>query len=322
MKILVLGGAGFIGRHTVAALLARGHGVVVGTRDPQQAAARLPSRALSCVRRSAHFERLLEPEAWRSLLHDVEVVVNCVGILRPRWGETYDRIHHVAPAALADACVLFGVRRLVHVSALGLHAGAASGFIRSKYAGEQALYARRLDTVIVRPSLLDGAGGYGARWLRRVARWPVHPVAASAQGRIAPLDVGDLADAIAVLCEHPSSVSVRAYELGGADVRTMPEHLMALRRTLGGGPVPAVNVPPLLARAAALLCDALHLTPLSGGHLELLRADNVPQINALPQLLQRAPRRVGVRDGRPPSRKWGAGRLYGSAQSNRARARG
>ena len=94
-----------------------------------------------------------------------------------------------------------GVRRLVHVSALGLDQRVTSGFLISKRHGEAALRARSFDCVIVRPSLLDGADGYGARWFRKVARWPVHFIPASARGRVAPLDVDDLGVALAVLCE-------------------------------------------------------------------------------------------------------------------------
>jgi NADH dehydrogenase len=54
-------------------------------------------------------------------------VVNAVGILRERGSETYDRVHHLAPAALAAACAPAALR-LIQVSALGLHPGARSGF--------------------------------------------------------------------------------------------------------------------------------------------------------------------------------------------------
>jgi NADH dehydrogenase len=302
MKILVLGGTGFIGRHTVAALLARRQTVVVGTRDPRRARPRLPTAAQACERRRVRFERMLAAPAWDDVLRDIDIVVNCVGILRPRGRESHERVHHLAPAALADACVLQGVRRLIHVSALGLHAGAASGFIRSKHRGEQALRTRRLDIAIVRPSLLDGIDGYGARWLRRVARWPLLGVPACARGRIAPLDVRDLADVIAALCELPAAPGVRVFELGGADARTMTEHLAALRRAYGGAPARTMTIPSALAGAIALICDLLHLTPFSRGHLELLRADNVPSTNALPRLLGRAPRWIGVRESGRPAR--------------------
>jgi len=39
MRVLALGGRGFIGRHVVAALASRGHEVVAGTRHPDRATA-------------------------------------------------------------------------------------------------------------------------------------------------------------------------------------------------------------------------------------------------------------------------------------------
>src|SRR5262245_2950162 len=155
MTTLILGGAGFIGRHAAAALAKRGHIVIIGTRYPSSAARRLPPGLHGCERREVHLERLLSPEAWEPLLHGVDTVVNAVGILRERGAETYERVHHLAPGALAAACAR-GAIRLVHVSALGLHAGARSGFLTSKLAGERAIAARGADTSIVRPSLLDG----------------------------------------------------------------------------------------------------------------------------------------------------------------------
>ena len=125
----------------------------------------------------ARFEELTDARAWRRALAGVEASsiasASCASAAR----ETYERVHHVAPAALAAACARAGLR-LVHVSALGLSREARSGFIRSKLRGEAAIRASGADYTIVRPSLLDGEGGFGARWLRAVARWPVHCVPA------------------------------------------------------------------------------------------------------------------------------------------------
>ena len=88
MRVLVPGGAGFVGRHAVAALLGRRHEVIVGSRYPGRAARRLPVQAHRCERRTARFEQLLTADAWRPLLAGIDVVVNCVGILRQRGAET------------------------------------------------------------------------------------------------------------------------------------------------------------------------------------------------------------------------------------------
>lgn len=293
MRVLVLGGVGFIGRQVVTALIARGHDAIVGTRHPKRGARKLPPGVHGCEMRAARFERLTAPGAWSSLLKDVHAVVNCVGNLRQRGRETYERVHHLAPAALVKDCARLGVRRLVHVSALGLHAGARSGFLISKLRGEQAIKASGLDWSIVRPSLLDGEGGFGARWMRMIARCPVHFVPADAKGRIAALDVSDLGEVIASLCETVDRSDLAEVELGGLALRTMAEQLAALRRLYGHPPAILVQVPPWFARLASHACDLLHFSPFSFGHLELLRRDNVPRVNLLPYLLKRNPKAIG-----------------------------
>lgn len=294
--VLVLGGAGFIGRYTVAALVAQGLPTEIGSRHPERITDRLPETARKHPRRQARFEQLLAPEDWHDLLTGIDVVVNCVGILRRRGHETYDRVHHLAPAALAEACRRAGIR-LVHVSALGLQAPVRSGFLRSKRDGEAALKRSGADCCIVRPSLLDApCGGYGALWLRRIARWPVHALPADATGRIAALDVRDLGEALAHLAQKPhlaeSAVPVE-YELGGDEAMPLRDYLASLRRLHTDRPAMALAVPGWLARVGSHVCDLLHVTPFSFGHWELLRRDNCPRTNALPALLGRAPRRVG-----------------------------
>src|SRR5689334_6053615 len=125
MRVLVLGGTGFLGRHVVAALDARGHEVIVGSRT--RAAEDAPPDAPP--RRIARFEDLTEPARWMPVVEGMDAVVNCVGILRERGRATYERIHLVAPAALAAACAKLRIRRLIHVSALGLRKEAQSRFI-------------------------------------------------------------------------------------------------------------------------------------------------------------------------------------------------
>jgi NADH dehydrogenase len=296
-RVLVLGGSGFIGRHAVAALLARACGVIIGSRRPARIDERLPPEARECERRRVRFERLLSAAEWQPLLRDIDVVINCVGILRPRGRETYERIHHLAPAALAAACRDSNCR-LIHVSALGLEAQARSRFITSKRSGERAVRSSGADWNIVRPSLLDGDGGFGAQWLRRVARWPVHPLPAGANGRLAVLDVRDLGVALARLALRPARAGYdeteREYDLGGLQVRCLAEHLAVLRQQFTARPAWPLPIPDLLARCGSHLCDLLHYSPYSYGHWELLRRNNCPVRNRLPELLGRVPRTVGL----------------------------
>jgi NADH dehydrogenase len=250
MRVLVLGGAGFLGRHVVSALAARGHHIVIGSRDSRRVARVAASLNVRVGIRPVRFEQLTVSGCWDAALDGVDVAVNCVGILREWGAATYERIHHLAPAALAADCARRRVR-LIHISALGLHDAARSRFIGSKLRGERAIEMSGAPFAIVRPSLLDGDGGYGARWLRAVARLPLHFVPIDAVGRIAVLDANDAGRAIARLCEIGGGAAYREVELGGPARFTLDEHLGQLRARRGRPAARVVRIPPTLARLAS-----------------------------------------------------------------------
>ena len=284
LNVLVLGGTGFIGRHAAAALQAAGLRVTIGSRHP----ARHESLYSQAEFREVRFENLCYPADWTTLLTDIDVVVNCVGILRQRPGESYDDIHHRAPAALATACSGADIR-LVHTSALGLHAGAKSRFLSSKLLGERAIAVSGCDYCIVRPSLLEGDGGFGASWLRGLSRSPLHIIPSGARGGIAAMRCTDLGEAFAALVKLPDWSQHREVELGGNDSFGYAEYLRKLRSGFTATKALQLTLPNWLTRLGAHVCDALHFSPFSYGHWILLQRDNVPSPNRLPELLGRAP---------------------------------
>ncbi len=291
-RILVLGGRGFIGRHAVTALAERNPDVVIGTRHPHKA------ENNQLEHRQFRLETLTSAPEWSPLLEDIDVVLNCVGILRQRGRETYDRVHHLAPKALAEVCKASN-KRFVHVSALGLHADAGSRFITSKLKGEAAIQAIGGDYVFARPSLLDGEGGFGAKWLRGVAQLPFFFAPMDARGQIAALDVEELGEALATLClangEDLDLNRSREFDLGGTHRYDFSSYIKRLRTRFTDKPIVRIPVPGLFARLFAHFCDLVHFTPFSYGHWELLRRNNVPRENRLPELLGREPKDVTAR---------------------------
>ncbi len=281
-RVLVLGGYGFIGRHIVEALEVLGAKVLIGTRK----------RPVSPRERQVSLHRLIQrPARHAELLRDVDVVINAVGILRQRWRENYDDVHHRAIAELAHACAAKGVR-IIHVSALGLNNPVRSRFLKSKLDGEHALVNSKADWFLVRPSLVDGDGGFGARWFKRVSQWPVYFVPHNARGLMSPIRAQDLGCAVAkisMLTNEPRPEASRIYQLGGEQVLSLPDYLNDLRQRQADStrikPAKVIKVPSLLARALSHVCDLLHVTPFSFGHYELLKFDNVAHPNRLLELI-------------------------------------
>jgi uncharacterized protein YbjT (DUF2867 family) len=281
-KILVLGGTGFIGRHAVAALKSECAKVVVGTRTPDGSADQ------KCFR----LEEMTSAASWEEIVQKFDVILNCVGILRPQRSASYEQIHHLAPKAISAACNNLETR-FIHVSAIGLSRADRSGFLTTKRKGEDAIKASNSNWIITRPSLLDGKGGYGAAWLRGVSRLPIFALPADAKGKIAALTVTDLGEALARLCLAPSAEldlkKSRIFELGGTGLYNFESYIRGLRLRHSQTRALAIPIPGSIARIGAHLCDVFHITPFSFGHWELLRKDNVPKPNRLPELLGRAP---------------------------------
>ena len=164
MRILVTGAAGFIGRHIVAALGSAGHRVVCATRDVERTRRMFPGQeSIAC-----DFNRDVTTDAWLPRLVGIDAVVNCVGILQSRRGQSMAAIHSAAPKALFDACVRTGVRRVMQISALGVGPQVSTAYSQSKLDADRYLETLDLDWVVLRPSLAyTPAGSFGGTSLFR-----------------------------------------------------------------------------------------------------------------------------------------------------------
>lgn len=287
--VLVLGGFGFIGRYTVAALRKLPVGILIGSRRDSS------SHSLPDAVRPVRFHEAQTVRAWQPVLRDVDVVINCVGILRERKNESYEAVHHGAVAALARACKVRGIA-LVHMSALGITGSVSNRFSLSKLAGERAILASGCHATIVRASVVDAPDGYGSGWFHRLAQWPLWPLPAGAIHKLSPVSAVDLGEALAVLAwqklHRTNAGATQVLEFGCGEVFTLETYLHRLRRTdcaAGVNPLFICRVPQSIAGLVARVCDCLSLTPYSVGHHELLVSDNAPQVNSLPHVLGRKP---------------------------------
>ena len=183
-------------------------------------------------------------------------------------------MHVQLPRRLAQACLDAGVRRVVHVSALGADPQAPSRYLRSKAAGEAALGSHGLELTVLRPSVIFGAGD---RFLRLFARlqvvFPVLPLA-GARARFQPVWVGDVATAI-VRCLDDRTTIGEALECCGPDVYTLKE-LVEFAGRCSGHRRPVMELPPALGRLQAALMELLPGEPLmSRDNLDSMRVDSV-----------------------------------------------
>jgi uncharacterized protein YbjT (DUF2867 family) len=281
MRVLITGATGFIGRAVAQALRERGHTVLPATRHA-------PPGGQDYVQ--ADFAAVPSREWWLPRLAGIDAVVNAIGILREQGGQTFDALHHRAPAELFHACDAAGVKSVVQVSALGADASGRTGYHRSKKAADDVLRGLPLRAAIVQPSLVYGPGGTSAALFNKLAVAPVLPFPAGGRMAVQPVYLDDLVEGIVRLVEQPPD-EVATYAFAGPKPIALAKYLRALRRAMGE---PArqriVPMPASLFRAGAALAGALPGSMLDRDTADMLLAGNATRANGLPALLGRMPR--------------------------------
>lgn len=194
------------------------------------------------------------PEAWLPHLEGVSAVVNCAGVLQDGGRDSTAAVHHAAPAALWEACERLNVRRIVQLSAMGADRGGLTPFSHSKLAGDEALKARDLDWVVLRPSVVVGRSAYGGSALfRGLAALPVL-VRTPEAGPLDIVQLDDVVDTVARMLEPDAPARVEL-ELAGPDRLRFEDVVQTYRAWLGWKPARLVSAPGFLVGAAYKLGD-------------------------------------------------------------------
>jgi uncharacterized protein YbjT (DUF2867 family) len=274
MRILVTGGYGLIGSAAMARLHRDGHDLVGAGRNVAAARRRFPHARWI----EADFRRLTGVAAWRPLLADIDLVVNCVGVLQDGAGDDTQAIHIAGTCALFDACQVLGIRRVVHISAIGVDADGPSKFARTKAEAERHLARLDLNWIVLRPGLVLAPAAYGgAALLRAVAGCPVFMPLIAPDARLQIVSIDDLADTIA-LCAGPDPPSRVKWDVAHPLMLDLAEIAAATRQWLGFAPGRLVRVPHAVAAILIAVADLLGRL----GWRSPLRSTTVAQLKAAP----------------------------------------
>src|SRR5918996_5738319 len=211
-SVLVVGGSGFIGRHLVASLAAAGIGVTVPSRRRERAKHLILLPTVDVVEADILAQGVLQ-----QLCVGKQAVYNLVGILHSRrgrrsergsneYGPDFARMHVELPQAIVAACRATGVRRVLHVSALGASPEAPSEYLRSKGIGERAvLAAEDLEVTVLRPSVVFGPEDTFLNRFAAMTRFLPVIALPCPEAKFQPVYVGDVVRALHFALEEPGA---------------------------------------------------------------------------------------------------------------------
>jgi NADH dehydrogenase len=277
-RVLILGGTGFVGRHVCEKLTRLGCSMTVITRRASQAAAiqNLPR------------VRVLEGDVYNAVFlaqcmaqHDV--VINLIAILHGS-EQAFDKAHVQLPTIISQACQQSGLKRLIHISALGASLEGPSLYQRSKAQGEAVLHQAGLDLTILQPSVIFGANDKFLNLFAQLQQiTPVVPLA-GASTRFQAVWVEDVAAAVAH-CVMNASTAGHTYEICGPDIWTLKELVQKSGQWAGvrGGKGRWVfGIPHALASVQAFLMELAPGQPvMSRDNLRSMQVDNIASGKAL-----------------------------------------
>lgn len=286
MKLFITGATGFVGREVLRQAQAAAHSLRILVRNPDSASVLQLSRS---YRVELHQGDVLHAASLKGALTEVDAVIHLVGIISELGQITFENLHTRSTQNVLAAAQDAGIKRFVHMSALGTRPGARSRYHQTKWQAEEAVRSSGLDFTIFRPSLIYGPEDSFVNLFARMTRYsPVLPVMGSPRAKCQPVGVEAVAAAFVRCLPQPASIG-KTFDLCGPETFTFPQLLDQIlvainRRRL------KLRIPlPLawLQAASVELCyrSLLHRPPpLSRDQLVMLQEDNIGEGRAADEL--------------------------------------
>ena len=272
-NILLLGGSGFIGKHLAFALANRGWRVTVPSRRPHRNRELLVHPNIRLLE-----ARITDSDELKNLCKGQQAVINLVGILHERRKGDFRRYHVDFIKAVVEACSEAGIKRLLHVSALGANQATGSSlYLRSKGEGENLLHTfgqRGLNVTSFQPSVVFGKEDDFINRFAGILKlfFGYFPLACP-NSKLAPVYVGDLVDKMVDAIDNRETFA-KHYTVCGPEVFTLRQILELIIETLQ---LP-VRVMPLsngLSRLQAMILQNLPGKLFTMDNYRSLQTDNV-----------------------------------------------
>ena len=275
--ITVFGGSGFIGRHVVRELAAKGYRIRVACRRPDLAGHLQPLGnvgQIHCMQANLRYRWSVD-----RAVEGADFVVNLVGILAESGKQSFDSLQARGAGWVAEAASANGAK-MVQMSAIGADSDSAADYARTKAEGEALVRAAAPDAIILRPSIVFGPEDEFFNRFAAMARIsPVLPMIGGGDTKFQPVYVGDVAKAVAKAVEgelEPGST----WELGGPETLSFKECMERMLEVIGRQRLLA-SMPFAIANMIGQFAQYLPNAPITPDQVEMMKTDNVVSQSAV-----------------------------------------
>lgn len=282
-RVFVTGGTGFVGGNIRRALGARPLRLLVRDRVRY---AQLTTGDVELVEGD-----VTRPDSLRGAMDGCEAVVHLVAIISEEGGATFDGVIRQGSVNVVEEAKRAGIRRVLHMSAMGTLDDPRYGYFEAKWQAEQAVKGSGIPWTIFRPSIVFGPGDGFINVLAGLVRvGPVIPVVGDGKSRFQPVAVEEVAESFERALDDPTTVG-QTYELGGGQIYTYEQLLDVIAAKLGKKK-PKVHVPVGLMMPVVRLTKPLPKAlrpPVTEEQLKMLSIDNSSDLSATADLIGRPP---------------------------------
>ncbi|QZA89383.1 complex I NDUFA9 subunit family protein [Salinarchaeum sp. IM2453] len=272
MRILLIGGSGFIGTALATELQGRNHDVTVFSRSPDDAI--LPE-GIETIAGDATDQKAVIDAA-----ENHNVLVNLVALsplFEPPGDLTHKKVHVGATNSTIKAAEKHNISQIIQLSALGADPHGETAYIQAKGRSEELIKQSSADWTIFRPSIVFGDGGEFIPFIKKVSPGPIKPLPGGGKTRFQPIWVGDLTKMIADAIEE-SKHKNEIYEIGGPEVLSLAEITKRVAKA-DGKKATIVPVPMSLANIGLSALDPIPFFPMGADQAKALAKDNITEHN-------------------------------------------
>ena len=280
--VTVFGGSGFLGKHVVRALVARGYRVRIPMRRPHTG---MDLKVIGSVGQVQLMQANLRYEdSVARAIEGADAVINLVAVLYEQGQQNFEALHVKGAETLAKSAAAAHVENFVHVSAIGADVNSESDYARTKGEGEALIRKHVPKADIMRPSIVFGIEDqFFNRFAAMAQMAPALPLIGGGQTKFQPVYVADVAEAIAMSIEN--GASGKTYELGGPRTYSFKELLQYMLEVIAKKrfliPVPWLGAN-MLGAVGEVSGSLPFVSPfLTRDQVKNLKVDNVVSPDAL-----------------------------------------